>query len=130
MQAKPLRAACAAASSVTRVVVWEPAYRVVAMSRKVKPSLVNRLLVYLKRFIGCAWQQRGKFLTADPADDVGDAQRVDQHIGEQFQDFVASGMAEPVVHRLEMVDIEDQHTDRTAHPGLALDHARAKLGKS
>jgi hypothetical protein len=54
-------------------------------------------------------------------------QRVDHDGGEQFENLVARRMAEAVVDRLEMVDVEDQHRHRATGARFALNHPRRRL---
>ena len=52
-----------------------------------------------------------ELLAADPADDVGGADGRPQVIGEIGEHLVADGMAEDVVHLLEVVDVDHHHGD-------------------
>ena len=52
-----------------------------------------------------------ELLAADPADDVGGTDGRPQVVGEIGEHLVADGMAEDVVHLLEVVDVDHHHGD-------------------
>src|SRR5665647_1915582 len=54
------------------------------------------------------WNDRGKFLAAQPADDIAGAHAFANGLGEYLQHTVADAMAKAVVDRLEMIEIEHQ----------------------
>src|SRR5205814_6388284 len=72
-------------------------------------------------------QQSREFLAPDSAREVADPQRVDHVGGEQFENLVARRVAEAIVDRLEMIDVEAQYRYGPTGSGFALDHARARL---
>ena len=50
-----------------------------------------------------------EFVAAGPRDGVGLAHETAQAVGDDLQQLVAGGMAEGVVHRLELVEVEMMH---------------------
>src|SRR4051794_5880814 len=75
-------------------------------------------------------KQARKSPPADPPREVADPQRVDHVGGEQFENLVARRVAEAIVNRLKMIDVEDQYRYGPTGSGFALDHARARLRKA
>src|SRR5262245_48897036 len=58
-------------------------------------------------------EHSGKFLTTKPADEIGSTYRLAGRLGEDFQHAVADRMAEAVIDRLEVVEINNQERRRT-----------------
>ena len=65
-------------------------------------------------------QHHGEFLAAEPADQIGLAQTRARGLGEDLQHLVADRVAEAVVDRLEMIEIDQQHGDRAVARDLLL----------
>ena len=57
-------------------------------------------------------QQCGEFLAAETAEQVHATDAARRHVGKNLQHAVADGVAEPVVDRFEMVEIEQHHRGR------------------
>ena len=69
-------------------------------------------------------QHGGKFLAAEPADQIGPAHRLARGIGENFQHAVAERVAEAVIDRLEVIEIDQQHRGRPRIGDMALRQQR------
>ena len=65
-------------------------------------------------------QHDDEFLAAEPPDQIGLAQVRLRGPGEDLQHLVADRVAEAVVDRLEMVEVDQQHADRTVARDLLL----------
>ena len=63
-----------------------------------------------------ALEQHGELVAAEPRSGVGRADRLDEAAADLAQHVVAGGVAEAVVDRLEVVEIEEDHRDRRALP--------------
>ena len=66
-------------------------------------------------------QQGGEFLTAEPAEQIDAAHAIAGHFGEHLQHAIADGVAEAVVDRFEIVEIEQHHRHRTRIGRLPLE---------
>ena len=55
---------------------------------------------------GTARQQQGDFVPAEAADDVVASAAVAEQPGKLHQDVIAAWVAEVIVHRLEVVDVD------------------------
>ena len=53
--------------------------------------------------------EHGELVAAEPRGGVGAAQRVAQPLGDADEQLVAGGVAEGVVDRLEVVEVDEQH---------------------
>ena len=63
-------------------------------------------------------QEHGELVTAEPRDRVDGAHAADQSSGDDLEQLVPLGVAEPVVDALEAVQVEEQHRQRgAAAPG-------------
>ena len=71
--------------------------------------------------------QGEELLAADPAEAVDLAQDFAQQRRDVLQGLIAGGVAEPIVDRLEVVEIEHQHRERLAGAAAALDLSLQRL---
>ena len=90
-------------------------------------SAISRTSSHARRIL----DQHGKLVAAQPRDEVAVAHAGAQSTGRFDEQAIASGMAERVVDRLEVVEVEEQHRHRLLVPcrrGPA--HARPDTGRA
>ena len=84
-------------------------------------ELVADALRHAMRLLGGGVrQQAAEFLAADPKQEIGRPDAGVDQLDEACQHVVAAGMAEAVVERFEVVEIEEQQAERRALLGVAL----------
>jgi hypothetical protein len=71
---------------------------------------------------GAARHDGGELFAAETADHIGRAHAGACGVVQQVESLVADGVAESVVDRLEVVEIEQQHADRLRLPFAPCDH--------
>ncbi len=69
--------------------------------------------------VGQPGQEDGELVATHPGHGVLAADRLHQAVAHLLDQLVAGGMAEGVVDRLEVVDVDEEHAHRLAHPPRA-----------
>ena len=72
-------------------------------------------------------EHRREFLTAETADQIGAADRLPYRFGEHFEHLIADRMTEPIIDRLEMIHVHQQHRHRFRMAAMAFGEARGLL---
>ena len=89
-------------------------------------ELVADALRHAMRLLGGGVrQQAAELLAADAEQEIGRPDAGVDQVDEARQHIVAAGMAEAVVERLEVVEVEEQQAERRALVGVALQQPRA-----
>ena len=75
--------------------------------------------------VGRARAEHDELVAAEPGDDVLDADRARDPVGDEHEQLVARVVAEPVVHELEAVEVDEHHADDVVGAAGAVDRVAA-----
>ena len=89
--------------------------QLLATDRERGPQGIRQALGHDRRVRGRRWvlDQHGELVATHPGERVARAQAGPQALGDPFQDRVALAVAEAVVDRLEVVEVHEQHGQRS-----------------
>ena len=71
-------------------------------------------------------EQHGELVAAQPCRDVTGTETLSDSVGDRAKQLIAGGVAEAVVDRLEIVDVDEEHADVLSHLRERLLHTRAE----
>ena len=101
-----------------------------AVQRHRLRQALEHLLRHQRRVLGArqVGEHHGELVAADARHGVAAAHRALQALRDLAQQRVARGVAEPVVHQLEVVQVDEQHAERRV-AARALDQLREAVGE-